>query len=398
MKNSTIIINATALGSRMNGIGVYLLALLRELATLRTDTRFIIYVTKKARGHLKNLRFPASMVLRWAPAFMAPDYGFAGHLFRLLYANYLSLRHPSAFFFNGSQLEAMLFRKRQVITVHDIIPLLVPRNHARQHWYFKSLLPCALRTAAAIITPSHMAKKHLIVAFGLEGSKIEVIHHGSEHALDGSEVAPTRKIGDYLLFIGRASAHKNLEGVINGFCKLAGMLPHRLVVAGIAEKDHAPHCAPRADAVEYRGYVNSGEKLALYRSASLLVFISHHEGFGLPPLEAMANACPVVASHSSCIPEICGDAAYYVDPADAESIAEGIRRVATDKELRADLVQRGLERAKMFSWRKSAERHLAVFEEALFRSDRIPRGEYVLTTKEKSENADLQTTGVRYRR
>jgi glycosyltransferase involved in cell wall biosynthesis len=98
----------------------------------------------------------------------------------------------------------------------------------------------------------------------------------------------------------------------------------------------------------------------------MLVFPSYHEGFGLPPLEAMVNSCPVVASKgTSCIQEICGDAAYYVDPSDIESLAEGIYRVATDEVLRAHLIQRGLQRARMFSWRTSAESHVKLFERLL---------------------------------
>ena len=161
MLGKTIIINATAIGTRMNGISVYLLALLKELTTMKTDIRFILYVNKKARTHLKDFRFPPSTIIKWSPRFIAPDYGFVGHLLRLLYANYLSLRHPWSYCFNGSQLEAMFFRKKQIVMVHDIIPLLVPRNHTRQYWYFKYMLPLALYRAAAIITPSSSHERTL---------------------------------------------------------------------------------------------------------------------------------------------------------------------------------------------------------------------------------------------
>ena len=358
----SIIINATALGSHLNGISVYLLALLTELTRLRTDNRFIICVTKKSWVHLKDLHFPDTMTLRWAPRLAAPDYGFLGHLFRLLYANYLSLRYPRTLCFNGSQLEAMLFRTKQIITVHDIIPLLVPRNHTRQYWYFKYVLPRALRNAVAIIIPSHASKYHLMETYGLEETKIHVIYHGAEHVEGKGEMPQQFENSEYLLFIGRASAHKNLNGVLQGFCRLQGILPHRLIIAGDANNGRDFPCPSRDADIEFAGYVSGVERTALYRNAALLIFISHHEGFGLPPLEAMANACPVVASRTSCIPEICGDAAYYVDPGNTGSIAEGIRRVATDTGLRATLIQRGLERVKLFSWRISAARHVDLFD------------------------------------
>ncbi len=103
----------------------------------------------------------------------------------------------------------------------------------------------------------------------------------------------------------------------------------------------------------------------LYKNAKLFVFPSLYEGFGLPPLEAMACGCPVVVSNVASLPEVCGDAGYYVDPYCVESIAEGIYQVLTDESLRQSLIQKGLERAALFSWEKSAREHLKVFEETL---------------------------------
>ena len=105
--------------------------------------------------------------------------------------------------------------------------------------------------------------------------------------------------------------------------------------------------------------------MTLYRNALLLVFPSLYEGFGLPPLEAMACGCPAVVSNVASLPEVCGEAAYYVDPYDIDSIAAGIYRVAKDDQLRKDLIERGLERAKLFTWEKSAKEHIKIFEELL---------------------------------
>jgi glycosyltransferase involved in cell wall biosynthesis len=107
--------------------------------------------------------------------------------------------------------------------------------------------------------------------------------------------------------------------------------------------------------VDYLGYVNSEELAELYREASCFVYPSLYEGFGLPPLEAMACGCPVVVSNVTSLPEVCGDAAYYVDPYDVESIAEGMYKVLTDEAMRRNLIEKGLERAKLFSWEKAAK-------------------------------------------
>jgi len=106
----------------------------------------------------------------------------------------------------------------------------------------------------------------------------------------------------------------------------------------------------------------------LYKNASLFVFPSFYEGFGIPPLEAAACGCPLVVSNVSSLPEIYGDAAYYVDPYDVENITEGMYKVLTDNKLRMKLIQNGLERVKMFSWDISAKKHINVFEEVLNQS------------------------------
>jgi len=113
------------------------------------------------------------------------------------------------------------------------------------------------------------------------------------------------------------------------------------------------------------GYVPKKHLVALYSGALVFIYPSFYEGFGLPPLEAMACGCPVVVSNVASLPGVCGEAAYYVDPDDVESIAEGMYKVLSDDSLRQSLIEKGLERAKLFSWEKSAKEHLKVFEEVL---------------------------------
>jgi glycosyltransferase involved in cell wall biosynthesis len=359
MGGKTVIINATALGARLGGIGMYLFSLIREFAAVKTDMRFVLYLNKTARVHFQDLCFPPGITVRYATRFLSPDYGFAGHLLRLLYSNYLSLRHPSCLCFNGSQLEAMLFRTNQVLMIHDIIPLLMRDGHRKQYFYFKYVLPRVVRSACAVITPSSAVKEQLKELFGVPDSRIHVIYHGAGRAAAGPAGTESREHPPRILFVGRIHPHKNLKGLLAGFRSAQSAVAHQLVIVGVKDRrTHSRASAP--DRIVFKGYVSEQEKALLYRTAALLVFPSLHEGFGLPPLEAMMNACPVVASRASCISEICGDAAFYIDPEDAGSIAEGIRRVATDRVLRDALITRGLERARLFSWRTSADKHLTL--------------------------------------
>jgi len=122
-----------------------------------------------------------------------------------------------------------------------------------------------------------------------------------------------------------------------------------------------------SEKIEFKGYLDESELFELYRRASLFVFPSFYEGFGFPPLEAMACGCPVIASQTPSLMEVCGDAAYYVDPYDVEGIAEGIFRVLSDEGLRESLICRGLERARFFSGERSVSALLRIFDEALGR-------------------------------
>jgi len=365
MMSTEIIINATALGSQLSGIGVYLLALLTELAAMKSDLHFVVYVNKGAKTHVDGIQFPPHIEVKWTSRFISPDYNFTGHLLRLLYANFLSLRHWNSLCFNGSQLEAMLFRSRQVIMIHDIIPLLARGDHGKQFYYYRYLLPHALRSAAAIVVPSLVVKEQLRQVYGLPDEKIHVIYHGVEHAIcnAGQKNAPDND--RYILYIGRERSHKNMEMLLRGFNRVQKELAHKLVIVGVDDNRKSKRRLTESDRIIFKGYVSVRERAALYRNASLLIFPSFHEGFGFPPLEAMLNACPVVASHTSCIPEICGDAAYYVEPADEESIAEGIRQVVTNDSMRKHLIERGLQRVQMFSWRTSAESHMRLIRSLL---------------------------------
>ena len=356
-----VIINGTALGAELSGIGVYLLGLLTALTTVRTDIPLIVYLNENARRHVERLVIPSYMTVRWTTRFLSPDYRFFGHILRLLYANALSLRHRTSLCFSGSQLEAMLYKSAQVVMIHDIIPLLVPRGNRKQQLYFRYVLPRAIRRAAAVITPSATVKDQLRSAFGIPGERIHVIPHGIEHAAHRGCESAREGTGRTILFVGRDDPHKNLDRLLQAFERLAGSIDHTLVLVGVDHPGAGRRHRAGAGRIVYKGYVPDAEKAALYRSASLLVFPSLQEGFGFPPLEAMINSCPVVASSAACVPEVCGDAAYYVDPADVDSIAKGMYQVATNAVLRDALIARGLRRAEVFSWMASAEDHLRLF-------------------------------------
>jgi len=188
---------------------------------------------------------------------------------------------------------------------------------------------------------------------------IEVIYESGEHVL---RHASDKRILDrlslsgypYLLAVGSRSRNKNFSGVARAAEALSD-LGIKIVAAGGHNTRVFASTETANDDIVYAGYVTEGELRALYENALCFVFPSFYEGFGLPPLEAMHCGCPVIVSRRASLPEICGDAALYCDPADPADIARCVRRLATSEQLRGELRAAGLARASQFSWSRAAE-------------------------------------------
>jgi glycosyltransferase involved in cell wall biosynthesis len=370
-RSDRVVINATNIGRCLDGIGTYSLNVVRELASIETDLQFIIYVNRSGAEHLADISFPDHFSVRWVSHRVSPDHRFRGHLLRWLHSNYLSLKHRRSLIFVTSQLEAIFLRSNQMIMIHDIIPRLFRRQHRKQYYFFRYYLPLVLRRAACVITPSEHTRKLLGQMYGLDEARIRVVHNGV-HPSASPRPEPNRKKADeFILYIGRIVHMKNVMGLLHAYARIADKIPHRLVIAG-ADRQLVgmPEVARLMDGimgegrVVFRGYVPSREIEQLLKGASVLVFPSFYEGFGLPPLEAMASGCPVVVSNVASLREVCGEAAFYVDPYDIESIADGLRTVLTNPELRRELIEKGLERSRLFSWRESAMQHVRLFQES----------------------------------
>lgn len=363
-----IIINASNIGNRLNGIGVYSLSLLRELSLLERNINFEILLNESSEHHIRDIKFPENFKIRWVGHCFSPDHGFKGHLPRLLYSNLL-FRKYKGLVFNTSQLEPTFFRSNQIITVHDAIPLFFKQHHKKQYYYYQHILKYALNAARAIITPSNHTKEIIQSIYRLSPDKIHVIHYGIQSTYFKEIKNFNADKEKFILYCGRIEASKNIMGILKAFELICDKIDHKLILVGSGEagtiktihKDILSKTKTDSGRILFKGYIPSSEVLELYKKASLFIFPSFYEGFGFPPLEAMACGCPVVASKETSLPEVCGDAAYYVDPYDINSIAEGMHVVLTDEKIRSRLIEKGLERAKLFTWEKSAKEHLKLF-------------------------------------
>ena len=209
------------------------------------------------------------------------------------------------------------------------------------------------RRSRLLIAISEHVKETLVERLGAAPERVRVIHLGVDLERFGPGEAAREP---FLLYPANRWPHKNHDRLVEAFQLLRRERPElRLVLTG-AGHDRAP----RAPGVETLGRVSDEQLVALYRTASALVFPSLYEGFGQPPVEAMACGCPVAASNVTALPEVCGDAARYFDPTSPESIAETVLAVLAEPEV---LVARGLERAKGFTWEACARRHEDLYRE-----------------------------------
>ena len=275
-------------------------------------------------------------------------------------------------------------RCRSVVTIHDCIHLMFPQYlpGSAAHLYARLSMWSAVRASNRILTVSEASKRDILHFFDVSPAKIAVIYN----AIDERFLAPPDEERmdlvrqryqldhPFLLYVGNIKPHKNLERLIDAFGRVRARRVDdlRLVIIGDEISKYPPlrqavHRHRLDKHVRFLGFQPYDTLAAFYRLARAFVFPSLYEGFGLPPLEAMACGTPVVTSNVSSLPEIAGGAAVLVDPYDSASIADGITRAVTDESLRTELIARGLARAREFSWTESVAAIHRIYMEALAR-------------------------------
>lgn len=260
-----------------------------------------------------------------------------------------------------------------LVTVHDVLHL-ARREHVEgvhRRLYPRLMVAGMVRKADAILCDSAFTAAELRRLTRVDPAKLNVVHLGMDEDWFEPVTGASPEPRPYLVCIGNVKPHKNLSRLVGAFASLAGEIDHDLVIVGkrdgfITGDPRVEVAAARlGDRVRFTGPVSDGLLRRYLAHASALVFPSLYEGFGYPPLEAMACGCPVVASWAASIPEVCGDAVVYVEPEDEASIAAGIRRVLSDAALRVELVKKGAERARSYSWDACAAATLTVLRSVL---------------------------------
>jgi glycosyltransferase involved in cell wall biosynthesis len=353
------------------GIGTYIRNLLRQLARQDHDTEFVLLSRPDDRAFL------AALGENFRPvAETAGNYSLSEQL-RIP----LALKREGVVLYHAPHyVLPPLVSCRSVVTIHDCIHLMfpqyLPNRLALQ--YARMSMALAAKRATRVLTVSESSKRDIIRFFGTAPEKIDVIYNAYDDRFgvepreeDVTRVRERFQLQDeFVLYAGNVKPHKNLERLIDAFhlVRNRGLDQLKLVMIGddishYAALRRAVHRHQLHKYVRLLGYVPEETLAVMYRLASVFVFPSLYEGFGLPPLEAMASGTPVVISNVSSLPEVAGDAAVLVDPHDPAAIADGIHNVLTDPALRAALRAKGLARARQFSWETSVRRVREIYRE-----------------------------------
>jgi glycosyltransferase involved in cell wall biosynthesis len=345
----TIALDATySLARDLSGVGVYSREILRGLAY------------GNARAHPEASYLFCYRPHRFLRSFADPLPPNASR--RLLREN----RAPAADLFHGlNQRLGSARHRRAVSTFHDLFVISGDYSTPEFRERFTAQARAAAERSDLIIAVSAFTARQVEQLLHVESSRIRVIHHGVR---PGALTAQPKPSEPMILSVGAIQRRKNTVRLVEAFEQLDS--GWKLVLAGSSGFDsHAAlqriESSPRKQDIQVLGYVPDSQLEELYRRAAIFAFPSLDEGFGMPVLDAMARGVPVLTSNVSAMPEVAGGAALLIDPADAGSIAEGLRRLAVDTALREQLTRAGLARAQDFSWEKSVEATWKVYGELL---------------------------------
>ena len=302
------------------GIGTYIRGLVRGLAEIGAPEKYVLFVRRAVPS------LPYDQVVVDAPAYSLRELPMLG---RAIARARLDLFHSPDLMLPWTSCPC-------VVTLHDVIRSHYPPRNPAARAYVAVMTPRALHKSVRVLTVSEAAKRAIVETFDGDASKIVVTPNGVDELF--FEDGP-RAEGRYFLFVGNDKAHKNVDRVVEAHRVVESS--SRLVLVGAAFEQYRHVIAP--------GFVSTEELAALYRGAIALVMPSLEEGFGLPVLEAMAAATPVIASDIPALREVTGGHAFFVDPHSVESIARAMQNVTREH------VDAARERAKQFTWRRCAE-------------------------------------------
>jgi glycosyltransferase involved in cell wall biosynthesis len=356
------------------GVGTYIWNLVRNLAAIDPQNEYLLI------GSHRNFHELGPLPVNFRQLYQPEEETLWKHHITIPFAlrrqnvDIVHVPHHEAPFFNPSKL---------VVTMHDCVHLLFPREDSSKFQNYRSYLQTkrVVESAKHVLAVSKSTKEDLINIFELPESKISVVHNALDERFAFANNPEERKhvleryqLKDpFVLYSGKIRPHKNLHRLIEAFAVLKSELIDddkyknlKLLIIGdeLSKHQYLRLTVIRSGAqqdVRFFGFVPYPILRVFYQSAALFAFPSLYEGFGLPPLEAMANRTPVIASNTSSLPEVLDDAAVLVNPENVFDIARGMKLILYDEVLRQKLIQKGIEQVSKFSWKLAAQKVLQIY-------------------------------------
>ncbi len=347
-KNNIVIINARFLTQNITGVQRYAIEVSKYLKKIFRDK--ITFVSPKNIIHEEISKEIKSIIIGKR----------TGHLWEQLDLPIFLRKHNYPLLLNLGNT-APLFYKNKISTVYDLAfyhhPEWFSRNFAL---FYNFLIPKLLKNSKHILTDSNFVKDEMNRIYNINLLNISVIH-GAPSAL--FKIKEFKDLEKYVLCVGSIDPRKNLVRIIEIFTKLKKI---NLIIVGDKNKAFANiNVKEIASNITFTGYIQDQELLQLYNKATLFLYPSYYEGFGIPPLEAQASGCPVIASNVASLPEVCGNSVLYCNPYDSNDIMNKVIDLYNDDELRQDLIKKGFDNIQRFSWEKSARQMAGIISRFL---------------------------------
>ncbi|MEM7726415.1 MAG: glycosyltransferase family 1 protein [Cyanobacteria bacterium P01_A01_bin.45] len=357
--------------------------LLVNLSILFSQPTGISNYAKNLFPALKSLE-PTLLVAEEYPNFnchlvpnnLTPAQGTKGHLQRLIWTQFqlpqIYQNYKSKLLFSPIPEAPLYSQSRYIVMVHDAIPLRFPKPFSPLTAYHRYYIPQVLKQAVHIICNSEATAKDITDLYKINSNKVTFIHLAHDrnhfHPIEKKDIPQKSDQIPYFLYLGRQDPYKNLHRLIAAFGKLPDHKQYQLYLAGPQDKRYTPQLETQAvelgisEQVKFLNYIPYSELPTLINNAIALVFPSMWEGFGFPVLEAMSIGTPVITSNISSLPEVAGDAAILINPYNIDDISHAMQIIATQNQIRTQMIEKGLKQAEKFSWEKTGQATVKVLQ------------------------------------
>ncbi|HAT4284822.1 TPA: glycosyltransferase family 4 protein [Clostridium perfringens] len=372
-----VVFNATILNDKPTGLGVYCNNVLS-----RIDDSLLSYILYTDEFSRKNDISSKDITLRCQSnsrikSIILRNYSFKSWLKKN--------KNKLLFHYSPTQHGVTLKGIKQIITIHDLMPLYFPKGRIQQYIYYKYFLKRVIKNSELIITCSNNTKNDILREYNVNPDKVKVVYNGFDRPKEVVNKEFSKKyikskygIEDYIFMMGIHYEYKNLHSVIEAYDLIKDKIDNKIVIAGGYNGKYGQSLINLVkqkkleDRIIFLGYIPNEDKDMLYQAAKLFVYPSKYEGFGLPVLEAMINETAVLCSNSSSLPEVVGDAAYKFDPYSIGDIKTAILNILSLNEYEYEnYVKNGLKQTEKFSWEKCSSEIEDIIKSIITQEDQI---------------------------